>query len=201
MRLPQLRLQKTSRRASTQARGLPSMGQGCRRDSPWGHCPVEPWGRVRSPLTPHKCISRCAIPDEPESYNSGFFRNSHWGGPPKSWGPTCSPGMSITWGLEPRRIVLKPWGLISFTQLDLGLILDLLTSFFWSFMPPFWKGNVYSVPLPPLSLGSTEWFVWFHRFPAGDQPALGWTCIKSPSYLIWVIDETGLRLWFDPGTR
>lgn len=91
-------------RASLQARP-PSMGRGCRRQIPRGHCPVRPQGRVRSPLIPHKCI--CATPDESVRAAVWAFPGRVIGVAPQSLGglPAATAG--------PLRGALSPGGLFS----------------------------------------------------------------------------------------
>lgn len=60
-----------------------------------------------------------AIPVEPQRLQYGLC---HWSAPSKSWGTKCSPSRSIMWGSKPKKIVLKLWGLMLFTQLGFGLI-------------------------------------------------------------------------------
>lgn len=60
----------------------------------------------------------------------------------------------LAWLLTACRISLKPYGLMEFATSNFFIYLGSVASFFFPIFP-FWNGNVYCMPVPPLYFGRT----------------------------------------------
>lgn len=88
---------------------------------------------------------------------------------------------------EPKKLILKPKGLMEFALLDLGLAWDLLPLPFLQFLS---CGMRTSILVPPLYFASS-YLVWFCRFPSREEFYLR---VNVPEIISFISDfqETGL---------